>query len=67
MDTRMEKTSAEETYSDETRNGDVALVENVMGSTTLYGENGQMRFVPMPTPDPKGTKLSIKRAKRKSH
>lgn len=26
----------------------------VVGSTKLYEANGQMRHVPMPTPDPKG-------------
>lgn len=27
----------------------------VVGSTQLYEANGQMRYVPMPTADPKGT------------
>ena len=28
---------------------------DVVGSTQLYEAGGQIRFIPMPTPDPKGT------------
>ena len=28
---------------------------DVVGSTQLYEADGQIRFIPMPTPDPKGT------------
>jgi hypothetical protein len=31
---------------------DLHRVETVMGTTTLY-ENGKLRYVPMPTPDPR--------------
>ena len=28
---------------------------DVVGSTQLYEADGQIRYIPMPTPDPKGT------------
>ena len=28
---------------------------DVVGSTQLYEAGGQIRYIPMPTPDPKGT------------
>jgi hypothetical protein len=30
----------------------------VVGTTNLY-QNGEIRYVPMPTPDPKGTYLNL--------
>ena len=36
-----------------------SLPSTVVGTTTLY-ENGKTRFIPTPTPDPKGTSISCR-------
>jgi hypothetical protein len=37
----------------------------VVGSTNLY-ENGQLNYIPMPTPDPKGKSLALAGWQRKA-
>jgi hypothetical protein len=38
----------------ESMSSDDSSASLVIGSTNLYDENGKMRLIPAPTPDPKG-------------
>jgi len=54
---KSEKELAFETFDDDSiyRNDSMSMASTqVVGTTNLY-KNGQIRYVPMPTPDPKGS------------